>query len=54
VNNAHGTVAGLPAVPVYWWHQLRPGRTMRAWVVLKGVPVTTTPTIRVFAGKPSK
>jgi endonuclease/exonuclease/phosphatase family metal-dependent hydrolase len=54
VHNAHGTVAGLPAVPVYWWHQLRPGRTMRAWVVLKGVPVTTTPTIRVFAGKLSK
>jgi hypothetical protein len=51
VANARGTVAGLPAVPVLWWHQLRPGRTMRAWVVLKGVPLTTTPTIRVFVGK---
>ena len=51
VTNARGTVAGLPAVPVFWWHQLRPGRTMRAWVVLKGVPISTTPTIRVFVGK---
>jgi predicted extracellular nuclease len=54
VTNARGTVAGLPAVPVNWWHQLRPGRTMRAWVVLKGVPVSTTPTVRVFTGKLTK
>jgi endonuclease/exonuclease/phosphatase family metal-dependent hydrolase len=54
VTNARGTIAGLPAVPVFWWHELRPGRTMRAWLVLKGVPVSTTPTIRVFAGKLSK
>ena len=51
VVNARGTVAGMPAVPVFWWHQLQPGRTMRAWVVLKGVPISTTPTIKVFTGK---
>jgi hypothetical protein len=53
VANARGTVAGLPAVPAEWWHQLRPGRTMRAWVVVKGAP-RITPTIRVFAGKTRK
>jgi len=51
VVNARATLGGQPAVPVFWWQQLRPFRTMRAWIVLKGVPTNVTPTIRVYAGK---
>jgi predicted extracellular nuclease len=54
VVNAKGTVAGLPAVPVTWWRQLKPGRTMRAWVVLKGVPPGLSPKVRVFVGPAKK
>jgi predicted extracellular nuclease len=54
VLNAKGTVAGLPAVPVTWWKRLKPGRTMRAWVVTKGVPPRTTPKVRVFVGQATK
>jgi predicted extracellular nuclease len=51
VVNARVTIDGKPAVPVFWWHQLRPFRTMRAWIVLKGVPSTVTPTVKVYSGK---
>lgn len=51
VVNARVTIDGKPAVPVHFWHQLRPFRTMRAWVVLKGVPTSVTPTVKVYAGK---
>jgi uncharacterized protein len=51
VVNARVTIDNQPAVPVFWWHQLRPFRTMRAWVVLKGVPTSVTPTIKVYSGK---
>lgn len=51
VVNARVSIDGNPAVPVFWWQQLRPFRTMRAWVVLKGVPTNVTPTIKVYAGK---
>jgi hypothetical protein len=54
VLNAKGTIAGLPAVPVPWWRQLKPGRTMAAWVVLKGVRPTFTPKVRVFVGPAKK
>jgi hypothetical protein len=50
VVNATGTIASMPAVPVPWSRQLRPHRTLRAWVVVKGVPSTVTPKVRVFAG----
>jgi hypothetical protein len=51
VLNATGTIASLPAVRVPWVRKLRPGRTLRTWVVLRGVPAGVTPKVRVFVAK---
>lgn len=51
VLNATGTIASMPAVRVPWVRTLRPGRTMRTWVVLRGVPAGVTPKVRVFVAK---
>ena len=48
VLNAHGKIARMPAVPVWWSKKLRPRHSFYAWVVLNGLPHPAAPKVRVF------
>ena len=48
VLNAHGKIASMPAVPVWWSKKLRPRQSFYAWVVLNGLPHPASPKVRVF------